>query len=77
MLVSSLQNHTSMHNDQSMQNHSIGFMGIMMVVMMVVMMGAMLFALIFRRKKGKRRLFKKKEQPQVEPQLSHIPQPEL
>ncbi len=57
----------------SMQNHSIGFMGIMMIVMM----GAMLFVLIFRRKKGKRRLFKKKEKPQVEPQLSHIQQSEL
>jgi preprotein translocase subunit YajC len=56
-----------------MQNHSIGFMGIMMIVMM----GAMLFVLIFRRKKGKRRLFKKKEKPQVEPQLSHIQQSEL
>lgn len=57
----------------SMKSVSIGFMGIMMIVMM----GAMLFVLIFRRKKGKRRLFKKKEQPQVEPQLSHIQQSEL
>ncbi len=56
----------------SMQSHSIGFMGIMMIVMMVGMMGAMLFVLIFRRKKSNRRLFKKKQQPQVSPQTSSI-----
>lgn len=57
----------------SMQSHSIGLMGLMMIVMM----GAMLFVLIFRRKKGKRRLFRKKHQPQVSPQPSPIETTEL